>query len=86
MFFIHPLAGSRAVSKRVINMLITEWSTEEAQQVWFEEGMEKGMERGMEKRDFEIARNALARGMPIELIHDITGLDYNIINKMQAGL
>ena len=63
-------------------MLITKWSTEEAQQVWFEEGMEKGME----KMDVEIARNALARGMSIELIHDITSLDYNIINEMQAGL
>ena len=30
-------------------MLITEWDTEEAQEVWFEEGVEAGLARGLER-------------------------------------
>ena len=75
-------------------MLITEWNTEEAKEVWYEEGMEEGLERGREEgreqgleqgreegRE-EIARNALEKGLSIETIHDITGLDINTINKL----
>ena len=30
-------------------MLITEWDTEEAKEVWFEEGFDEGLEKGIEK-------------------------------------
>ena len=56
-------------------MLITEWNTEEAKEVWYEEGMEEGMERGRE----EVAKNALKKGLSVEMIHDITGLDTETI-------
>jgi hypothetical protein len=59
----------------VINMLLTEWNTEEAKEVWLEEGREE--------RNIEIARNALAKGYPPDLIHDITGLDIDVIENMQ---
>ena len=36
-------------SSEVFNMLITEWDTEEAKEVWFEEGLEKGREEGREE-------------------------------------
>ncbi|MDR0442697.1 MAG: Rpn family recombination-promoting nuclease/putative transposase [Treponema sp.] len=36
-------------STEVFNMLLTEWNTEEAKEVWFEEGLVEGMEKGMEK-------------------------------------
>ena len=36
-------------SSEVYNMLITEWNTEEAKEVWFEEGWEEGREEGLEK-------------------------------------
>ena len=55
-------------------MLITEWNTEEAKEVWYEEGMERGRE--------EVAKNALKKGLSVEMIHDITGLDTETINKL----
>jgi len=77
-------------SREVFNMLITEWNTEEAKEVWYEEGLEKGLEEGMEKgreegmergRE-EIARNALLKGLSINVICDITGLDVDTIKKI----
>ena len=61
-------------SAEVFNMLSTEWNPELAKEVWYEEGMEKGRE--------EIARNALVKGLPIEIICDITGLDVETIKKL----
>jgi predicted transposase/invertase (TIGR01784 family) len=42
----------------------------------------EGEEIGQEKKAIEIARNALARNIPLELIHDITGLDIETINRL----
>ena len=83
-------------------MLLTEWNAEEAKVVWREEGMEIGMEKGigigreegigigmgigLEKGREEVARNALAKGIPLELIHDITGLDEEALKHIQARL
>ena len=61
----------------VMNMLITEWKMEDALAVRYEEGQEDEREN--------IARNALAKGIPVELIHDITGLDIETIKTLQAG-
>jgi len=36
-------------SASVENMLITEWNTEEAKQVWYEEGREEGEQKGEQK-------------------------------------
>ena len=36
-------------SSEVFNMLLTEWDTEEAKEVWFEEGIEVGIKRGREE-------------------------------------
>ena len=63
-------------------MLLTEWDTEEAKVVWREEGFEDGLEKGRE----EVARNALAEGVPIELIKKISGLDEEALKHIQAGL
>ena len=43
---------------------------------------EGAWERGREEGREEIARNALAKGMPKELIHSITGLDMEKIKKL----
>ena len=72
-------------------MLLTEWNMEDAKQVWFkegkeegiEEGLEKGMEKGMEKGIEKTARNALAKGVSIELVHEITGLDVGTLRDIQ---
>jgi predicted transposase/invertase (TIGR01784 family) len=44
---------------------------------WKEEGREEGREKGRE----EIARNALAKGLPLDTIGEITGLDIETIKK-----
>ena len=41
--------------------------------------LDKGEKRGEEK----VARNALAKGLSIELIHEITGLDMETIADLQ---
>jgi len=64
----------------VMNMLITEWNLEDAQQVWYEDGLEDGLEKGRE----EVARNALAEGVPIELVKKISGLDEEALKHIQA--
>jgi predicted transposase/invertase (TIGR01784 family) len=67
-------------------MLFTEWNWDDALAVRFEEGVEegieKGMEKGIEKGREEIARNALAKGLPPEIIGEITGLDIETIRHI----
>ena len=43
-----------------------------------EEGREEGLERGLE----QVARNALAKGLPLEMIGEITGLDVKTIKQL----
>jgi predicted transposase/invertase (TIGR01784 family) len=78
-----------------INMLMTEWNMDDALAVRFEEGWEGGMEKGMEKGREEglekgreedrkdVARNALVKGLSLDLIHEITGLDIDTITNLQ---
>jgi hypothetical protein len=61
-------------SSEVFNMLFTEWNWDDALAVRFEEGREEGRE--------EIARNALAKGLPPETIREITGLDIETIRNI----
>jgi predicted transposase YdaD len=63
-----------------MNMLMTEWNWDDAKQVWFEDGLVVGRENERE----EIARNALAKGVSLELIHDITSLDIETLKAMKA--
>ena len=62
----------------VMNMLILDWNINDALAVRYEEGIEKGIEKGIEST----ARNALAKGLSIEEVHDITGLDIETIKKL----
>ena len=66
-----------ANATEVLNMLLTEWNLEDAKKVWYEDGREEGRE--------EIARNALAEGVSIEIIQKITGLDMGTIKSLQAS-
>jgi hypothetical protein len=59
----------------VVNMLMSEWKLEDALVVEREEGREEGRE--------ETARNALAEGLPVEIIQKITGLDIGTIKSLQ---
>jgi predicted transposase/invertase (TIGR01784 family) len=65
----------------VMDMIYTEWDMETALDVRFEEGREEGRE----VRSAEVARNALMKGLSIDVIHDITGLDADVINSLRAS-
>jgi predicted transposase/invertase (TIGR01784 family) len=74
-----------ANAKEVMSMLMTEWNWDDALAVRYEEGMEKGKEEGREEGREETARNALAQGLPIEIIQKITGLDMETIKSLQVA-
>jgi hypothetical protein len=77
-------------SSEVRNMLLTEWNWDDAKEVWQEEARETGMEQGLEQglaqgresRNVEVAKNALAKGLPFETISEITGLSLEAIEKL----
>jgi hypothetical protein len=74
-------------------MDITHWNMEDALAVRYEEGYEDGFELGLKeareerlkKSKEETARKAIARGIPFELIRDITGLDMETIKNLAAA-
>ena len=82
-------------------MLTAEWNIEEeiayVRQEALEEGREEGLEKGLKKGlqegwgkgrkegCIEIAQSALAKGYPLDMIHDITGLDLDVIQDLQEG-
>ena len=45
-------------------------------------GERKGRMEGFVKGKEETAKNALAKGLPVELIHEITGLDLETIKSL----
>jgi predicted transposase/invertase (TIGR01784 family) len=54
----------------------------EGEEIGRQEGQVIGQQIGREEKAIEIARNALAKNIPLELIHDITGLDMEIIQGL----
>jgi predicted transposase/invertase (TIGR01784 family) len=68
----------------VLGMLMTEWNWDDALAVRYEEGLEQGWEEGEENKALEIARNALAKGLPTEVVVEITGLSQEEIEKLQS--
>lgn len=69
-------------ASEVLNMLITEWNWDDALAVRFEDGREEGREEGRQEGREEIAKKALVKGIPVEMIHDITGLDLETIKSL----
>ncbi|MDR0302996.1 MAG: hypothetical protein LBI04_11890 [Treponema sp.] len=69
-------------SSEVFNMLLAEWNQEEALEFAHKEGHEEGMERGIEFT----ARNALAKGISIQTVQEITGLDLSVIEAIRQKL
>ena len=80
--------GYMGMFEAVIESIIE--GREEARQEGRDEGREQGIVLGQEQgiaigqeRSLEsVARNALAKGYPIEAIHDITGLDVETIKAL----
>jgi len=48
---------------------------------WIERGRVQGLEQGLETA----ARNAMAKGLPVDVIHDITGLPKNVIEQLAVS-
>ncbi|MDR2700824.1 MAG: hypothetical protein LBB72_00170 [Spirochaetaceae bacterium] len=61
-----------------MNMLMTEWNWDDALAVRYEEGMEDGIEKGLAIA----AQKAIGKGLSVEMIHDITGLDLETIQRL----
>jgi len=49
---------------------------------WIERGRTQGLEQGREQGLETAARNAMIKGLPVDVIHDITGLDIEAINQL----
>ena len=85
-------------ASEVLNMLLTEWNTEDAiafareegREDGWEEGRAEGLEEGWEGGKAEgwgkglaaVARNALAQGLSVDVIQTITGLDAETIKRI----
>jgi len=69
-----------------MNMLMNEWNWDDALDVRYEEGREEGLERGLEQGMVITARNALAKGIPVETIQEITGLGIDAIRNLGSGV
>jgi len=65
-------------------MLLEEWNMEDAKEVWQEEAREEGLKKGQEAEKINIARNAMAKGLSVELIQEITGLSAGEIEKLKS--
>jgi len=75
-------------ASEILNMLTAEWNMDEAiayvrKEAW-EDGREDGLQEGWEKGRVEIAQTALAEGLSAETIRNITGLDLDVIQGLQA--
>jgi len=65
-------------ASEVYNMLTTEWNWDDAKEVWQREAREEGREENSK----QVARNSLAEGLPVEVIHKITGLSTETIQSL----
>jgi hypothetical protein len=66
----------------VHNMLITaKYDPKEEMEALCEEAWEYGLEEGI----MTVARNALAKGLPVETIQEITGLDMKVVEQLAIG-
>ena len=74
-------------AREILNMLITEWNTEDAiayaREEGREDGYEEGRENGYEESREQIAMNALTEGLSTEFVQKITGLDMETILKLK---
>jgi predicted transposase/invertase (TIGR01784 family) len=57
-------------------MAMSDWTT------GINTATEKGIVKGAMQKQIEIARNSLNEGLPIEIIHKITGLDFETIKSL----
>jgi predicted transposase/invertase (TIGR01784 family) len=69
-------------ASEVENMLLTEFNMDVAKRVWREEGVEEGIEKGIEKT----AKAALVKGLSVNDVAEITGLDEERVKNLKNGI
>jgi predicted transposase YdaD len=67
-------------ASEVENMLFTEFNIDVAKRIWQEEALERGIEKTRE----ETASAALAKGLSVSDVADITGLDEERVRKLKS--
>jgi predicted transposase YdaD len=63
-------------------MMKTEWNWDKYVEVQRREAVEEGLMKGREKRNEEIARSALLKGLSPEMVSEITGLDTDTLQRL----
>ena len=51
-----------------------ETAIDEAREEGLEQGLEQGLERGRHEGQLELIRKMLSKGLPLEVVSDVTGL------------
>jgi predicted transposase/invertase (TIGR01784 family) len=63
-------------------MLFAEWNQEEALEYRYEEGRNEGRREGRNEGRKDDARRAIAKGLSLDLVSDITGLPIETIQSL----
>ncbi|MDR2101512.1 MAG: hypothetical protein LBP43_02970 [Treponema sp.] len=62
-------------------MLLSEGNIDEAKEVWREEAREEGRKQAY----LEFAKKALSKGIPVEVVQELTDLDVDTIAKLASN-
>ena len=85
---------SEKYKKRLLEVLkmtqIEQWIREEGMKEGLKEGVKEGKKEGLKegeiKKALETARAALKKGLPEDLVTEITGLDLETVRKLKGDL
>ncbi len=59
-----------------------ETAIDEAREEGLERGIEQGLERGRHEGRLELVRKMLSKGLPLEVVSDVTGLSLEELEDM----
>lgn len=59
-----------------------ETAIDEAREEGLEKGLEQGLERGRHEGQIELIRKMLSKGLPLEVVSDVTGLSSEELEAM----
>ena len=59
---------------------------QEGLQEGLQKGLQKGLQEGLQKGMYSVAENALREKMPVEAIVKLTGLSFDEVKRIAAGL
>jgi len=81
---------SEDYKKRLLEVLkmtqIEQWIRQEGIKEGWQEGIKEGIKEGEMKKAVETARAALKRGLPEDVVAEITGLDQETVRRLKAEL